>query len=184
MEDHQAIAATRAGDQRAFGHLVRRYKHMVYTVSVRVLRDAHDAEECAQDTFVKAYQNLGGFAGGSKFSTWLYSIAYRTAISRLRSRPEGHVGLDDAPPTLTAAADETALETHDRRTALAIALGQLPGEDAAVVTLYYLAEQSIDEIVTATGLSASNVKVKLHRSRKRLFELLKHQLKEEAWTLL
>lgn len=173
----------RTGDQRAFGLIVKRYEHMVFTICSRVLRNAHDAEEAAQDSFVKAYQNLAGYQGGSKFSTWLYSIAYRTAISKLRARPQATEDLDGPASNATADVEEPLAETQDRKAALEMALGRLRAEDAAIVSLFYLAEQSVEEIVTATGLTASNVKVKLHRSRQKLHEILQHHLKEEAWTL-
>ena len=183
MQEHEAIAAVRSGDQQAFAWLVGRYQHMVYTVCNRVLRDAQEAEEAAQDSFVKVYQHITGYQGGSKFSTWLYSIAYRTAISKLRARPGGTSGLDDITDEVVAEHEEPIAEATDRRTALDLALSRLPESDAAIVSLYYLGEQSVDEIVTATGLTASNVKVRLHRSRKKLFDILKDHLKEEAWTL-
>lgn len=184
MNEEQAIAASRAGDQRAFGVLVRRYQHLVYTVCNRVLRHAHEAEEAAQDSFVKAYQHLASYQGQSKFSTWLYSIAYRTSISKLRVRPAATADLEDAAHTSAPFQQGTELEGVDRKAALDRALAQLPTEDAAIMTLFYLGEQSVEEIVTATGLSASNVKVKLHRSRKKLLEHLQQDLKEETWALL
>lgn len=82
MEDHLAIARTLSGDTRAFGVLLGRYQNMVQTVTGRVLRNRMDAEEVTQDVFVKAHQKLKEFQGQGKFSTWLYSIAYRTAIFR------------------------------------------------------------------------------------------------------
>lgn len=183
MNEEQAIAAARAGDQRAFAVLVRHYQHMVYTVCSRVLRHAHEAEEAAQDSFVKAYQHIGGYQGQSKFSTWLYSIAYRTAISKLRVRPAATADLEDAAHASVPLAEGTDMEGTDRKAALDRALAKLPAEDATIVTLFYLAEQSVEEIVTATGLSASNVKVKLHRSRKKLLEHLQKDLKEETWAI-
>ena len=184
MNEEQAIAATRAGDHRAFAVLVGQYQHMVYTVCSRVLRHAHEAEEAAQDSFVKAYQHLASYQGQSKFSTWLYSIAYRTAISKLRARPTATADLEDAAHASAPFQHSTDMEGMDRKAALDRALAQLPAEDATIVTLFYLAEQSVEEIVTATGLSASNVKVKLHRSRKKLLEHLQQDLKEETWALL
>ncbi len=184
VNEEQAISAVRAGDERAFAVLVDRYQHMVYTVCDRVLRNAHEAEEAAQDSFVKAYQHISGYQGQSKFSTWLYSIAYRTAISKLRVRPVAAADLEDAAHASVPFQHVNDMEGMDRKAALDRALAQLSAEDATIVTLFYLAEQSVEEIVTATGLSASNVKVKLHRSRKKLLELLQQDLKEEAWLLL
>ncbi len=183
VTEAEAIALCRRGDQQAFAWLVHTYKHMVYTLTMQVLRHREEAEEAAQDAFVKAYRNLGGYSGQAKFSTWLYSITYHTAISKLRARKAVARDLAEVPETSLAGDPDRPWEHHDRKRALDAALALLPAEDAAVVGLYYFSEQSVEEIVTATGLSASNVKVKLHRSRKRLFEVLRGHLKEELWTL-
>jgi len=167
----------------AFAWIVKEYKHLTYTVAMRVLRHREEAEEVAQDAFVKAYQNLAGYQGGSKFSTWLFSITYRTAISKLRARRASTSDLHNVPETFTARSDHNNGVLGDRRAALEYALAQLAPEDAAVVSLFYLHEQNVEEIVTTTGLTASNVKVKLHRSRKKLFDILKQHMKEEVWTL-
>lgn len=156
---------------------------MVYTVAQRILRNAMDAEEVTQDVFVKALSKLDAFQGGGKFSTWLYSIAYRTAISALRTRKQENASLDQLSEFGKEPADTIALPDADRSKALEFALAQLAEEDAALMTMYYLEEMSVDEIVTVTSLSASNVKVKLHRCRARMQDLLKAHLKEELWTL-
>lgn len=183
VTEEEAIAKSRNGDHAAFAWIVKEYKHMTYTVAMRVLRHREEAEEVTQDAFVKAYQNLAGYQGGSKFSTWLFSITYRTAISKLRGRRATTSDLDNVPETFTTSVDSNSGEIGDRRAALEYALAQLGPEDSAVVSLFYLHEQNVEEIVTATGLSASNVKVKLHRCRKKLFEILNQHLKEEVWTL-
>jgi RNA polymerase sigma factor (sigma-70 family) len=184
VNEHDAIALAARGDHSAFAWIIGEYKHMVYTASYRVLRHREEAEEVTQDTFVKAYQSLAGYQGGSKFSTWLFSIAYRTAISQLRKRREGTTSIDDLGAHEPVERVARTAEDNDRSVVLAKALARLPGEDAAIVSFYYLEEMSVDEIVTVTGLGASNVKVKLHRCRKRLLEILQHELKEEAWTLI
>jgi len=184
VHETHAIALAATGDHRAFAWLVGEYKHMVYTASFRILRDAQEAEEATQDTFVKAYQNLSGYQGGSKFSTWLFSIAYRTAISELRKRKVKSTSLEDLGRAEPFVASADGMERTDRRAALTRAMGQLSAEDAAIINFYYQEDLSVEEIVTVTGLGASNVKVKLHRSRKRLMELLQNDLKQEAWTLI
>jgi len=144
---------------------------------------SEDAEEATQDAFVKAYQNLAGFDGRSKFSTWLYSIAYRNAISAGRRRRQESSSLDEIvhhPGAEPAFGNGNANAKHfvDR------ALARLHHEDASILSFYYLEEMTVDEIVTVTGLSASNVKVKLHRGRKKLAEQLEHDLGPEARGLL
>lgn len=184
VNETQAIALAATGDQAAFAWLIGQYRHMVHTASYRILRNQEEAEEASQDTFVKAYQNLGSYQGGSKISTWLFSIAYRTAISQLRKRRTPTAALEGLGSLEPTTHDPDTGEAGDRSAALSKALSQLPAEDAAIVNFFYMEELSVEEIVTVTGLSASNVKVKLHRSRKRLLEILQHELKEEAWTLI
>lgn len=172
-----------AGNGNAYAEVVKRYQHMVYTVCHRVLRNNEDAEEATQDAFVKAYQHLSTFSGNAKFSTWLYSIAYRTAISHGRKRKQDTTSVDELahhPP----APGEDRNERNELRHHLDRALATLPPEDASLLSFFHLEEMSVEEIVTVTGLGASNVKVKLHRGRKKLLEALNHELGPEARELL
>lgn len=183
MDEHTAISSARSGDQRAFAWLIGSYKHMVFTVCCRVLRHREDAEEATQDVFVKAYRNLSTYQGEARFSTWLYSIAYRTALSKLRARQAGTTGLDGLQAAGLEPQQAPEGDRTDRKALVEWALSQLPAEDAAVMTFFYLEELGIEEIVTITGLGESNVKVKLHRARKKLLTVLQDHLKEETWTL-
>lgn len=184
MHEEELIAAARQGDQQAYARLMRSYKHMVYTVCMRVLRNREEAEEATQDSFVKAFRNLGAYQGGARFSTWLYSIAYRTALSALRTRRPGSVDLEATPEQALADTPPGAGHVQDLRMMVDAALARMPAEDAALMTFYYLQDRSVEEIVTITGLSVSNVKVKLHRARKRMLELVEGPWKAEAWTLI
>ncbi|MBK6627770.1 MAG: sigma-70 family RNA polymerase sigma factor [Flavobacteriales bacterium] len=184
MHEEELIAAARQGDQQAYARLMRSYKHMVYTVCMRVLRNREEAEEAAQDSFVKAFRNLGAYQGGARFSTWLYSIAYRTALSALRARRPGAVDLEATPEQALADTTPGAGHVQDLRMMVDAALARMPAEDAALMTFYYLQDRSVEEIVTITGLSVSNVKVKLHRARKRMLDLVEGPWKAEAWTLI
>ncbi|MGV9013626.1 MAG: RNA polymerase sigma factor [Flavobacteriales bacterium] len=184
MDDSNIIALILAGDRSAFPLLMDRYMHMVHTVAYRVLRNEMDAEEVTQDVFVKVYQRLGEFKGQGKFSTWLYSIAYRMAISALRGRKKTTGSLEELSALGKEPAAAMADPIYERAAILDKALRTLTPEDAAVMTMFYLEEFSIEEIVTVTGIGASNVKVKLHRCRKRLHEVLQQQLKGETWTLM
>ena len=84
--DQIYIDKVRAGDSSAFSYLVDNYKDMAYTIALKIVRNAEDAEEVAQDSFIKAFQQINTFQGKSKFSTWLYTIVYRTAISKTRKK--------------------------------------------------------------------------------------------------
>lgn len=178
--DDLLIRRTLAGSRVAYGQLVARYQDYVFTVCLRVLRQRERAEEAAQDTFIKAYQNLEGFQGESKFGSWLYTIAYRTALDRVRLKqlPTAELDQQERPLQLAdaAARADEQLEQADLRSAIEQALRQLKPDDAAVVTLYYLQEQTIKEIAEITGLTETNIKTKLFRSREALRKLLRQQL--------
>lgn len=183
MDVSDLIPRILSGDGQAYAEVVHRYQHMVYTVCHRVLRNTEDAEEATQDSFVKAYQHLAGFSGNAKFSTWLYSIAYRTAISHGRRRRHDTDSVDELvhhPP----AEPEDGSERNELRQHLDRALATLSAEDASLLSFFHLEEMSVEEIVTVTGLGASNVKVRLHRGRKKLLEALNHELGPEARELL
>jgi len=170
--DHSTIIQRiLAGDSRAYAELVCHYQRMVYTVCYRVLRNTEDAEEATQDSFVKAYQHLAGFGGNAKFSTWLYSIAYRTAISQGRKRRKEETSVDELPHHPASAPDTTG-HRNELRQLLDSALARLDPEDASILSFYHLSELSVEEIVTITGLGASNVKVRLHRARKKLLDVI------------
>lgn len=182
------IEAVRKGNVAAFSTLVERYQNMVYSLALKLLKKPEDAEEMAQDTFVKAYQKLNTYEGKSKFSTWLYSITYNACISELRKRRIEFKSLDDRQ---ISDQDEQKMHDYYRETKkedqekyLNLALSKLPEDDQVLVTLYYYESQSMDEISVITGLTVSNIKVKIHRARKRMYSLLHEMLKEEVYSLL
>jgi len=187
-QDKKIIEQVLRGDVAAFSLIVEQYKKMVFTLALNILKNREDAEEATQDTFFKAYQSLAGFKGESSVSTWLYRIVYHTSISMLRKRKETTVdleGLDRMPTNFsTQPQNGQRLEIQDRKRMLKDALMQLEEDDAFVVLLYYYKEQSVEEIAAITSLSISNVKVKLHRSRKKLQEILSVTMKAEMDSLL
>jgi RNA polymerase sigma factor (sigma-70 family) len=187
-EDLYYIEAVRNGNLQAFSVLVEKYQKLVYTLALKLLKKPEDAEEIAQDTFIKAYQKLDSYEGKSKFSTWLYSITYNACISELRKRRIEFKSLDD-----TRISDQDELKMHDyyrevkkedQEKYLNLALEKLPEDDQVLVTLYYYESQSMDEISVITGLTVSNIKVKIHRARKKMYEFLHEMLHEEIYSLL
>ena len=95
LSDSILIDQTLAGNQFAYADLIRRHQRFVFTLALRFVKNRQDAEEVAQDCFVKAYKSLGSFQGQSKFSTWLYSIVYTTAMSSLRKKQLDTSSIDD-----------------------------------------------------------------------------------------
>jgi RNA polymerase sigma-70 factor (ECF subfamily) len=133
---------------------------------------------------VKAYQSLRSFKGDSKFSTWLYRIVYNAAISHTRRKKQDFTQLDERVVGETTE-DEIfenldSLDTELQSKLVNEAINNLPADESAIVTLFYLKENTIDDISQITGLSVSNVKVKLFRIRKKLYDGLQSKMKMEA----
>lgn len=181
--DQHYINQTLNGDANAFAVLVDRYKDMVYALTLRMLKNREEAEEVAQDTFIKMYKSLSKFKGDSKFSTWVYKIAYNTSLDRLKKNKKyiNNVAIDEFTEHQVKTIDNAlqALEHQERAEAIKHCISLLPGDDSFLLTLYYYEEQSLEEIAKAMSLTANNVKVKLFRSRKRLAKILKNHLEPE-----
>ena len=169
------------GNVRAYAILVEKHKEMVFSIALKILHNREDAEEIAQDVFMKAYQSLSTFERKSKFTTWLYRIAYNAAISKTRKKKVEMVAIEETVIT-NYSTDEIGrnlneLEDNDKQQVLEQALQRLPEEDNLLITLFYKNENSVADICSITGLSESNVKVRLHRIRKRLYEEMSGMLK-------
>ncbi len=171
------------GDTNAFTLLVDRYKDLVFTLALRMVKNKEEAEEVSQDTFIKVYKSLTKFKGDSKFSTWIYRVAYNTCLDRLKKnkRQQRTVTIDEYTEhqvkTLDNALDK--IEEQEKQQAIKNCLELLPSEDSFILTLYYFEELSLDEISKIIGLKPNNVKVKLFRSRKKMATILKKQLEPE-----
>jgi len=168
------------GNRDSYAIIVDRYKDNVFSLAHKVCGSFEDAEEIAQDVFVKAFRSLPKFRFDSSFSTWLYRITYNTAISYTRKRNRTILHLEDFPADsvdfIRDSASEEIAEAEYRRTLLNFAIRKLQPEDRALVSMYYFQEMELDEIESATGIGKSNIKVKLFRARKRMEEtILKNQ---------
>ena len=189
LSDIELIEQTLTGNQSAYTDLVRRHQRFVFTLALRFAKRREDAEEIAQDCFIKAYRSLASFQGQSKFTTWLYSIVYTTAMTFLRKKRLDTDSIDDENTFIqienqAGAYDVNNAENKSRSFYLNQAIGQLLPDDAAIITLFYKGEQSLEEIGRAMGLEANTVKVKLFRARQRLKEKLERNLKHEAKELI
>ncbi|MEI6123182.1 MAG: sigma-70 family RNA polymerase sigma factor [Bacteroidota bacterium] len=181
-DEHSWINACLNGDSAAYRMLVNKYQHMAFTLAVRITKNNEDAEEVTQDAFLKAYGSLSGFKGESKFSTWFYKIVLNLAMSKVRRRKPTHLPMDDL--NLQIANDNESKQKTERTHYVEKAIRSLPEEDAIIVTLFYMEDQSLDNIANVVGLSATNTKVKLFRARKKMAEMLQHELKEDLYTIL
>src|SRR6201999_4460829 len=189
FSDSELIEQTLAGNQSAYADLVKRHQRFVFTLAMRFCKSREDAEEVAQDCFIKAYRSLASFQGQAKFSTWLYSIVYTTAMTFLRKRRIDTDSIDDEDTFIQvenkpSAYDLYNVENKSRSYYLNQAIEQLLPDDAAIITLFYKGEQSLDEIGQALGMEANTVKVKLFRARQRLKEKLERNLKDEVKELI
>jgi RNA polymerase sigma factor (sigma-70 family) len=189
LSDTDLIEQTLAGDQSAYADLVKRHQRFVFTLAVRFSKSREDAEEIAQDCFIKAYRSLESFQRQSKFTTWLYSIVYTTAMTTLRKKRVATDSIDDEDTFIQienkmSGYDENNVENKSRSFYLSQAIDQLLPDDATIITLFYKGEQSLEEIAQTMGIEANTVKVKLFRARQRLKEKLERNLKHEAKELI
>ncbi len=169
--DQAYVDRVKAGDSLAYAFLVDKYKNMAFTIALKVTGNREEAEDVAQEGFLKAYQQIGAFAGRSKFSTWLYTIVYRTALNHRKKNRLPSFSLNPQaarqPAAHTTPAPEQ-LQAQQEQQYVKEAIDRLPPLEALLVTLYYLDENSTREIGEITGLSLANIKIKLFRARKRL----------------
>lgn len=176
------------GDTNAFAYLINKYKNMAYTLAIKVVKNHEDAEEVAQDSFLKAYEKLGSFQGNSKFSTWLYTIIYRNAITKIRKKKVTTSDIDDYVMDNYSEGHDfpqiEAIKNGEQQKYVREAIDRLPEKDALLITLFYMNESSIEEIEQITNLTQSNIKVILFRARKKLNTELSFLLKEEVKTIL
>jgi RNA polymerase sigma factor (sigma-70 family) len=187
-EDKQYIPRVLKGESEAYAFLVKKYKSMAYSLALKLVKNREDAEEIAQDAFVKAYQSLGQFRGSSSFSTWLYRIVYNTSISKLRRTGAEAVSLEDSAVKERESSDIMEayymLKDQDRKKFLNIALERLDPDENFLITLYYYDEKDLQEISQITGMTRNNVKVKIFRARQRMLVLLTEYLKDELTMIL
>ncbi|MGB0836737.1 MAG: RNA polymerase sigma factor [Flavobacteriaceae bacterium] len=169
-----------------FSYLVDRYQDMVYTLSFKLVQDSQLANDISQEAFIKAYKNLKSFNGSSKFSTWLYTISYREGINQLRKFKT--VSIDTQLNTEPYVEEkDLPLEQYtaqERSIYLEKAISHLKEIDRLIISLFYLAQKSIEEIEEITDISKSNIKVRLHRSRKQLEEILSKLLPYEERSII
>jgi RNA polymerase sigma-70 factor (ECF subfamily) len=178
-DEAQLVDRLRRGDPRAFEELVIAYQHRVFGVALRMLGSRAEAEEAAQEVFLRAHRAIADFRGDAKLSTWLYAIASRLCMNRLTSGErrllrEGEETLARIPSGHASPADE--LERSERDAALHRAIAELSDERRMVVVLRDLEGLSYEEIAAALDLELGTVRSRLHRARMDLKEKLERFL--------
>ncbi len=177
-EEKTCIVQAQQGDEDAFTRLVTHYQQPVYNLCYRMLANAGSAEDAAQESFLRAYQNLHRYDPKRSFTTWLLSIAAHYCIDTLRRKrlPAFSLHDDDGAPReyiadARAVSPEKAALDRDRQAYIASLLGELNELDRAAIILRYWQDASEAEIAETLGLTVSAVKSRLHRARRKLGEL-------------
>ena len=188
LSDNEIISKVLTGDHQAYAGLVNRYQNYVFTLSLRIVKNREDAEEVAQDVFIKAYKYLADFRGASRFTTWLYTIVNNTCISFLRKKKLDIHSLDNEKIIELADNQDSGsranlIEQKSKLVMVNEAIGLLNVDDAKVLTLFYKAEQSLEETAQILGIEVNAAKVRLHRARTRLKEKMESYFAEEVKNL-
>ncbi len=182
LEDILWIDEVLKGNTTHYALLVDKYKDKVYSLVMSMLKNKEEAEDVAQEIFVKIFKALPKFKHKAKFSTWVYRIAYNECISTLRKRKKHTVALDHVSQAYLADTEDETIdwrETEIKHQLLHLALKQLSETNRGLVHFFYFDNLPVDEIAKITGFTASNVKTKLFRIRKKLHEILTEKLEEE-----
>ncbi|PKP00369.1 MAG: RNA polymerase subunit sigma-70 [Bacteroidetes bacterium HGW-Bacteroidetes-8] len=178
-EELRIIELIRNGDQELYKVIVEEYSPRVLSVIRGVIPCREDAEEVAQDVFVKAFFSLNKFRGDSSLSTWLFRIAYNMSISKTRLKKVNFVPVDSAQISSNYCSDNSEEEAYIREKRFELLnrmLSSLDTSERFLIALFYNHEKSIKEIADITGTKESNVKVKLHRIKKRMGEMVDEKM--------
>jgi len=176
-DDLYYIGEVLEGKTIAFSYLVDKHKDKAFNLAFRICGNREEAEEVAQDAFLKAYRSLKDFRKKSSFATWLYRIVYNTAISLVRTRKNRVLSVEEFPADAVdflgfSTTEEEAADDY-RNSLINFALQKISEEERGLVTLYYYNELDTEELSKITGISRSNIKVKLFRARQKMAEIIK-----------
>lgn len=185
LPDTELIQLVLQGNTALYAELVGRYRKFVFTIVIRYINSREDAEEVAQDIFVKAFRSLADFKGASKYSTWLYTITTTSCLTFLRKKKLDVQSLDNekvfaAADNLDGGLSANRIEQKSRVEMVNRAIKMLNPEDAQVITLFYKGEQTLEEIAQIMGKEPNAVKVQLHRARTRLKERMQKHFPAEV----
>ncbi len=175
--DRYYIGQVLAGSMNAFSRLVDIHKDKAFNLAFRICGNREEAEEIAQDAFMKAYRSLKDFRMKSSFATWLYRIVYNTAVSLVRSRKKNMLSLDEFPADvidfISAGKNEEESMLEYRNSLVNFALQNISEEDRGLITLFYYEELEAGEISRITGISRNNIKVRLFRARQKMAGIIR-----------
>jgi len=183
IDDQKLIEALQNGDTKAYAQLVNRYKDLVFTLAIRMLKHREEAEEVAQDTFIKVFKSLNKFKGDSKFSTWIYKVTYNTCLDRIKKNKKhlNDVAIDEFTFNKIETIDNALynLIKEEKNALIKNCINKLPEDSSALLTLFYFEELSLEEISKIINIEANTIKVKLFRARKKLAVILEQYLQPQ-----
>ena len=173
--DEFYIQKVLAGDTEAFRFIIRDYKDIGYSLAISVVKDEFVAQEVLQTSFVRAFSKLGTFKGKSKFRTWLYRIVINEAFKALKKLKKEIITYGELSVNITSENEDIVLKIEDdhQRYYINETLKMLSPNESLVLRLFYLEENSIEEITEITGWTCTNIKVILHRAMANMREILK-----------
>jgi len=164
------------GKTEAYSLIIDSHKDRGFNLAFRISGNREDAEEILQDSFLKAFNSLKGFRMKSSFSTWFYRIVYNTAVSRVRSRKNSPLSLEEFPADyvdfFTKGQTQEDTEREYRESLINFALQKISEEERALITLHYYEDLDIREISDITGISSTNIKVRLFRARQKMIQII------------
>lgn len=164
------------GKTGAYSFIIDRHKDRAFNLAFRIAGSREDAEEILQDSFLKAFNSLTAFRMKSSFGTWFYRIVYNTAISRVRSRKSPPLSIEDFPADYIdfINKDQSQEETENeyRESLINFALQKITDEERGLITLHYYEDLDIQEIADITGISKTNIKVRLFRARQKMVQII------------
>lgn len=188
IKNKNIIAKVKRGDTDAFRLLVDKYQHLAFTVAYNIVKNKQDAEEVVQDSFIKVFNKITQFKEESKFSSWLFKIVYNTALSRIRKRRLETFTLEHDDYSIEYGVDSHTgwdkMVLQDQQKYIQKALDNLSARDKLVLTLFYLADEGLNEICKITDEKKTTVKARLHRARAKMYTELNGLLREELTVLV
>lgn len=178
MDEKQLVREVLTGDDAAVRMLISKYERLVMHMVVRVVPDTLDREEICQDVFIKVYEKLSGFNFESKLSTWIATIAFRTAVNFAKKKRLDQVDLDQVE--FKVGEEREVTEEEDMKQFILSLVDQLPVNYKTVLTLFYLDGFSYPEIVEVTGMPEGTVKNYIHRARQKLRTIVEEHARKEV----
>ena len=190
LSDNEIIEKIRGGAKHHYAVLVDRYKDKAFTLAVRMLHNREDAEEAAQDAFIRAYNALNKFEGKARFGTWFYRILYNVCLTKLGKRKEDFQSVEfdenleyDSPDYKIGNFDETEIDTKDMISFMKRTIETLPDKYQTILSLFYFQELSHEEIGEITQLPLGTIKTHLFRARLMLQQRMQKEFEKTVWTI-